>query len=39
MIKGMVKAGYQGKEDRGLEGFYGIGGSYPMKLCRGKASK
>ena len=35
----MVKAGYQEKEDRGLEGFYGIGGSYPKKLCRGKASK
>ena len=33
MIKGMVKAGYQGKEDRGLEVFYGIGGSYPKKLC------
>jgi len=25
MIKGMVKAGYHGKEDRGLEGFYGSG--------------
>ena len=24
----MVKAGYQGKKDRGLEGFYGIGGSH-----------
>jgi len=33
MIKGMVKAGYHGKEDRGLEGFYGIGDSYPKKLC------
>jgi len=39
MIKGMVKAGYHGKEDRGLEGFYGIGDSYPKKLCWGKASK
>ena len=39
MIKGMVKAEYHGKEDRGLEGFYAIGGSYPKKLCRGKASK
>ena len=33
MIKGMVKAVYHGKEDRGLEGFYGIDGSYPKKLC------
>ena len=39
MIKGMVKAGYHGKEDRGLEGFYGIGDSYQKKLCWGKASK
>ena len=39
MIKGMMKAGYHGKEDRGLEGFYGIGDSYPKKLCWGKASK
>ena len=33
MIKGIVKAGYHGKEDRGLEGLYGIGDSYPKKLC------
>lgn len=38
-MKGMMKAEYHGKEDRSLEGFHGIGGLYPKKLCRGKASK
>ena len=33
MIKGLMKAEYYGKKDRSSEGFYGIGDSYPKKLC------
>lgn len=39
MIKGLMKAEYYGKKDRSSEGFYGIGDSYPKKLCWSKVSK